>query len=156
MRYKVTVVEDEREKQVGIPMSLWGKDHWSVFAYVHYLCVNHPGGFGEPEPEEVQANLNRHPQFVLSRFGTVMDGAKWGIRLKDGVELPGPDYDEYDCLDDAEREGLMDNKGTGLHRSYKMTNYGNEVAGELMAHKANGGNFADFIPSVVGETEEGG
>ena len=64
----------------------------------------------------------------------------WG----DGTELPGPDYDEWDCLEDAEAEGLIENVGTGINPIYRMTDRGNEVAGLLRSHKSNGGSFSNF------------
>ena len=39
------------------------------------------------------------------------DGACFGIRLAGGVTLPGPDYNEWDCLADAEHEGLITSVG---------------------------------------------
>ena len=134
---------------MSIEMARWGRDHWSVFAYVEHLCVNGVGGkpgYGVPDLRRIQANLNRHSELTSADpiFGTPHDGAAYGIRLGDGTELPGPDYDEWDCLEDAEREGLIENVGTGIHPVFRMTDLGNEVAGLLRSHKANGGSLSTF------------
>lgn len=127
-----------------IPMTEWGKDHWSVFAYIENRCVDAIGGIGRPDLRHVQCNVNRHPGLVsYSLLGSPHDGADHGIRLKDR-ELPGPDYDEWDCIDDMEHAGLLEHVGTGINPAYKMTPLGSEVIAALRKHKANGGNFASF------------
>ena len=55
------------EKQPTIAkynMDLWGKDHWSVFAYIHDLCVNSLDNIGTPDLRRIQCNLGRHPGLV--------------------------------------------------------------------------------------------
>ena len=123
---------------------MWGKDHWSTFAYLETKCVNDPKGLGKPNPLQIQTNHNRHPH-----MGNHHDGSGHSIRLKGGVELPGSDYDEWDCLDDAERLCLIENVGSGINRLYKFTEFGMKIAGQLRAHKMRGGNFADFQPNLA-------
>ena len=122
----------------GIPMVEWGEDHWSIFAYIETRCVDYQG---KPNPLHIQTNRYRHPA-----MGNTHDGSAYSIRLKNR-ELPGPDYDEWDCLDDCEREGLLENIGTGINRAYKLTDKGLKIAAELRAFKANGGTFARFVPA---------
>ena len=141
-------------------MERWGRDHWSVLALVESWCVEGVGGtpgYGKPDFRKIQTNMNRHAG-VLSYdpiFGQPEDGAHYGIRLRDGTELAGPEYDEWDCLDDAEREGLIENVGTGFNPVFKMTDRGNMVFGLLRSHKANGGSFGTFdvMPHLEGVQE---
>jgi hypothetical protein len=71
--------------------------------------------------DQIRCDRHRHPMFYSAKrrviaFGTDADGAKYPTRLKterpgeDGrwgvVELPG--HDDYDCLDDTIREGLIE------------------------------------------------
>lgn len=128
----------------GVPMGKWGKDHWSLLAYIEAVCVDSIKGIGKPNAHRVQTNHNRHPL-----MGNPFDGAEFGIRLKGGEELPGPDYDEWDCFDDLETVGLIQNLGSGLHRAYKFTNFGNIIVGQLRKHKTEGGNFAEFEPDLT-------
>ena len=127
----------------GIPMHKWGKDHWSTFAYIETRCVDGMRGLGKPKPAHIQTNHNRHPF-----MGNVHDGSAYGIRLKGGETLPGPDYDEWDCIDDMENNGLINNIGTGINPVYRMTKRGNHIAGHLRAYKTQGGNYATFYPEM--------
>lgn len=115
----------------------WGRDHYSVLLYIETCCVD---GHGRPDGRHVQANHNRHPM-----MGNPLDGAAHGIRLADRV-LPGPDYDEWDCLDDFETYGLIENIGTGLQRRYRLTDTGKAVAAQIRGHRADGGGVAGFEP----------
>jgi hypothetical protein len=96
----------------------WGKDHWTTFAYVETRWVDHRGMLSH---DQMRCDRQRHPMFYSAKrrpilFGTDADGAKYPTRLKtetraaDGrwgmVELTG--HDDYDCLDDAIREGLVE------------------------------------------------
>ena len=122
----------------------WGKDHWSVFAYVETCVVDQNGLL---DRRRVQANLNRHPHFAGGlASGSQIDGAAYPIRLRNGETLPGPDYDEWDCIDDLELHGLVENIGTGLNRCYRLTFLGENLAGQVRAHKGRGKGFGTFEP----------
>ena len=137
-------LEQESKQKPKYPMEQWGKDHWSTFAYIHNRCVNSTNnGVGIPEPKHIQCNLNRHPGLIYSMFGDTRSGEKYGIRLKDR-ELPGLDYDEWDCIEDIVNEGLLKDVGTGINPAFKMTDFGNHVISILLKHKTKGGYFSDF------------
>ena len=131
-----------------IPPALWGKDHYSTLTYIETRCVESINGVGSPKIRQIQTNFNRHPYFDNSHpaIGQHIDGADYPIRLKDGIELAGPLYDEWDVLDDLERWGLIENVGTGFQRVYRFLDEGNRIVGQLRAHKTRGGNYADFVP----------
>lgn len=128
---------------IPIPIELWGKDHWSVLAYVEARCVNTTDGIGKPDPRNIQTNHHRHPF-----MGNLTDGSQYSIRLKGGKTLPGPDYDEWDVLDDLEHFGLIENVGSGINRAYRMQPLGNDLVGQLRTYKTQGGDYADFCPVV--------
>ena len=134
-------------KERGIPMSRWGQDHWQVFAYIESVCVER-SGLCWPDRRKIQANHNRHP-LLVHYPNPDLDGAHWPIRLKGEEELPGPDYDEWDCIEDLEREGLLRNVGTGVNPAYRMTEAGSAIAGQLRRHKANGGDYKEFEPEMT-------
>ncbi len=101
-----------------VPIARWGRDHWTTLAYVETRWVDHRGMLSH---DQMRCDRQRHQMFYAAKrrpimLGTDADGAKYPTRLKtetpgeDGrwgvVELPG--HDDYDCLDDAIREGLIE------------------------------------------------
>lgn len=128
------VVEEPR-----VPIEQWGADHWSTFAYIETRCVDHGGA---PDIRHMRCDSDRHPQFAH----VVSPGnKKYPTRYKGG-ELT--DHDDWDCMDDCELLGLIENKGTGLHRVYKLTALGRMVAAQLRQHKMDKGTFATFAPRI--------
>jgi hypothetical protein len=117
-----------------VPVAVWGKDHWSMLAYIECRCVDHRG---VPARARMRTDARRHPGLVVRVFTK-----QYPTRLAGGVELA--DHDDWDCADDIEAAGFIEIKGTGIHPVWKMTAEGNRVAGLLRAHKTNGGNFAEF------------
>lgn len=123
-----------------IPMARWGKDHWSLLAYVETVCVDK---HGEIDLQRMRCDADRHPQYVYLRgFGDELHSEKYPTLLRDG-ELP--DHDDWDCLDDLENAGLVENVGFTMRPKYAMTDRGHEIAAALRKHKATGGQYAKFV-----------
>ena len=126
-----------------IPMSKWGKDHWSTLAYLETLAVDYKG-WAIPVNAMMRTNEIRHPH-LLGNTGfssDALNGGGYPTRLKEG-EVKG--HDDWDCVDDAIEEGLVEDVGTGLNRAYKFTKLGKEVMAKLRQFKMDGGNFGDFV-----------
>ena len=105
-----------------IPVEEWGKDHWALLGYAAHCAVNCEG--------------------VLD-FGKMRrDGKKYPTYLKEGV---AEGHTDYDCLDDLEREGILENVGTGLNPVARLTPKGLEAWQQLSAHKQDGKRFKDFV-----------
>jgi hypothetical protein len=119
----------------------FGKDHWSLLAYIETVCVDHQG---TPELWRMRCNEETHPGHMGS-FST--SGKAYATRTKTR-EIPG--HDDWDCADDLEAAGLIRVFGTGINPLFWMTELGLRIAGELRAHKAKGGMFADFVPKEAG------
>jgi hypothetical protein len=143
----------------SIPLVEWGKDHWSLLAYVETRVVDHHGYLD-----------SRHLR---------KEGDTYPTRLREGATEPG--HSDLDCLADLVAEGLIepgegttpggrvlsavherrvrrDTRGRFRHpamklawqtRRYQLTARGEAIAGELRAHKGRGGNFAGFRPTVL-------
>ena len=114
----------------------FGKDHWSTFAYIETRIVDH-GGI--PHRPHMRCHGDRHPLLVLPG----QDGREHPTRLRDGTALTH--HDDWDCIDDLEREGLLFNIGSSINPCYRLTDEGSKVAARLRAHKGAGGNFAGFV-----------
>lgn len=144
-RYEMTRAakpEPLTPKDAGVSMDRWGKDHWSILLYIESICVNGADGIGTPDRERVQCNPKRHPGLVAyTPTGELLDGSEFGIRLYGGKKLPGPDYDEWDCIFDLECYGLVESLGTGIHPEYRMTEWGIRAAAVLHKYKAQGGQL---------------
>ena len=124
-----------------IPISKFGKDHWSTFAYIETRIVDYRG---EPDKNHMRCDKDRHPAHV--HMGTT-DDKKYPTRLKGGTELY--DHDDWDCLDDLVEASLLAEPpewGTGLYPVYELTQTGVQVAAQLRDHRANKGNYANFEP----------
>lgn len=129
-----------------VPMDRWGKDHWSTFAYIETRVVDYGG---EPDLRHMRTDVSLHPNMGPHECvggGLPIDSAKHPTRLRDGASASP--HDDWSCLDDAEAAGLLENVGSGANRRYRLTDHGLAVAASLRAHKAGGGSFATFLPSV--------
>jgi len=128
-----------------IPISKWGKDHWSTFAYLETLAVDGgKDGWAIPVRERMRTHEIRHPHLLgNSGFGSEsFHASKYPTRLKEG-EVKG--HDDWDCIDDMVKEGLLEDVGSGLNRAFTFTKLGKECASKLRQHKMEGNNFGTFV-----------
>lgn len=87
-----------------VPMHLWGRDHWTTFAYAASVATS---GKREIDKDKMRTDRGRHPHGTGRRsaaFAT-SDGADYPTRLRGGQELR--DHDDWDCLEDAVAAGLL-------------------------------------------------
>jgi hypothetical protein len=133
----------------AVPMALWGKDHWSTFAYIETRCVDHEG---VPNREHMRCTPKIHPG--LTNSANQSFSTDYPTRLKGGIHEGKPlsvekkDHDDWSCLEDAESAGLLINIGTGINPVFRLTDLGRKVADQLRLHKSNGGRFATFEPQL--------
>lgn len=113
----------------------FGQDHWSTFGYIETRIVDHKG---VPNKLHMRCNHSRHPAFAHEGG----DAVRYPTRLRGDAVKPG--HDDWDCLEDCELAGLLENVGTGINPMYALTNYGRQIASFLREHKARGGSWADF------------
>jgi len=138
-----------------IPIKKWGKDHWSTFAYLETLAVDGgKGGWAIPVRERMRTNELTHPHLLGSiGYSTEpLHSSKYPTRLREG-EVKG--HDDWDCVDDMVKEGLLKDVGSGLNRAFTFTKLGKKVAGELRKHKMEGKNFGEFVLQKDGEVNHG-
>jgi phosphate-selective porin len=138
----------------SVPISEWGKDHWSTLAYLETCAVDHDG--------------------YVDKRKMRGDGVKYLTRLRriDPEQVNEElDHSDWDCLTDMMTEGLIEpaegrtamgrllmadletraqkfktTSGRNETRQIRFTAKGLAIAGALRAHKANGGNFTAFVP----------
>jgi len=130
------------EQTAHVEMARWGKDHWSTLAYIETRIVDYSG---EPDRRHMRCDVDRHPGLGHHVEGAY-DGEKYPTKLWNWVELH--DHDDWDCLEDAEAEGLLENVGSGMFPVFALSELGKKVCAALRAHKQNGGNFGEFVYEV--------
>ena len=127
----------------------FGKDHWSLFAYIETRCVDHKGVLDLAHLRTKNPALNSPsfpamgPQSWNPDYGTRLSGYFKDDGTKDESRKLN-DHDDLDCFDDLEEVGYIENAGSGLNPACVMTKVGSKVAAKLREHKASGKHFATF------------
>jgi len=122
-------------KQNIIPIQKWGKDHWSLLAYIESCTVDYNG---ELNLRKMRVNSTKRP----FGNGTGIEWQNsWSTILKEGMEIG---HDDIDVLEDLISTELVENLGTLINPRVKLTANGIEIAHEIRKHKAKGGSFKTF------------
>jgi hypothetical protein len=140
-----------RSKNKSVPITDWGKDHFSLLGYVECRCVDNKG---ELDRRHLRCNIGTHPILAGSVYrdpGLMKWNPEYGTRLKgyflkNGKTDPSKrlgSHDDWDCFDDLETAGLIEIISV-VNGFVRMTPFGTEVATKLRKHKAKGGMFATF------------
>ena len=123
-----------------VEVARFGKDHWSALAYVECCAVDNKGML---DNRRMRCDADRHPGLINPMLDSVQVHNKYPTFLAGGEELP--DHDDWDCLDDLEAAGFIEQRGTGIHPVIVMTDLGREVVTAIRKHKATqDGNFSNF------------
>lgn len=140
---KVLVEEQPMRK---VPVEEWGKDHWSLLAYVEVRCVDNKGTLAK---HHMRCNTKTHPGHyagmtlmpVHNPDGSYMYSTKLGMSVE-------PEHDDWDCLDDLETGGFITIGGTGLYPIVALTDAGRVMAGKIREWKGRGEghSFGNFQP----------
>lgn len=134
-----------------IPASEFGKDHWSLLAYVESRCVNHAGAL---DRSQMRCNPERRPLLASRHHVSRGWNPSWGTRLRRHFDKKDPSrqipwHDDWDVLDDLEAAGLVEVVST-VNGWVRLTDLGIRVAAALRAFKASGGHFAHFdLPEAL-------
>jgi hypothetical protein len=133
----------------SVPVELFGKDHYSLLAYIETRCVDHDGIL---DHRHMRCNVETHPLQYRAVIATIQQwNPDWGTRLKGywkddktkDQALKLPHHDDWDCLDDLAAIGIV--KIISMVNGFvQMTDKGNKLVAQLRAFKTKGGEFADF------------
>lgn len=130
----------------SIPIEQFGKDHWSLFAYVETRAVDYKGFLDIVHlrtKNTAIATTLLGQNFWKPEYGTRLKGYFKTDDTKDDSKLLR-NHDDHDCLDDLEAAGLLENVGTLVNPYAELTKEGRRVASLLREHKSKGGQFAEF------------
>ncbi len=126
----------------------FGKDHWSLLAYIETRCVDY-GGILNKAHLRIKNPVNQALSIMNSQSSWSPD---YGTRLSGYFKNDGnkdktrqlKNHDDLDCQTDLEDAGYIENMGTGLNPACKMTKLGSQVASLLRQHKTDGKHYASF------------
>lgn len=139
-----------------VPALKFGKDHWSLLAYIETLCVDGKNGVGAIDHRRVRCNEVSH-----SPLKGVYDGRAWkpsyGTRLSGFFDYPERadsakaaqagyqllTHDDWDCLDDLESAGYVEILSM-VNGFVRLKPDGIRVSALLRKHKVEGGMYANF------------
>lgn len=150
-----TNLMDTKTTHAPTPVSCFGKDHWSLLAYVESRCVDGNKGVGTLARPHLRANPATHPLLAhatptgwkdtystrLKGFFAFDERADVDKAMNAGLMLRG--HDDWDCLDDLQDAGFVEILSLA-NGQVRMTDAGLDAAAQLRRHKARGGMFASF------------
>jgi hypothetical protein len=122
----------------------FGTDHWSTFAYADTCAVDYNGNI---DISKLRVNELKRP---IKSNGCGWK-PEWGTRNNKGV-ITDHDHDDIDCLDDLEAIGLL-KTGTLVNQYVALTELGLKVIAELRLHKSKGGQYRNFVSSILVKSE---
>lgn len=140
-----------------VAMKDFGKDHWSVLAYVETLCVDGDGGVGQVDYKRLRVNEKTHP-LLAKNFSMTKRRWKgdWGTRLRGfwpdatgrtDLKRQIRAHDDVNCMEDLEDAGLIVySTASGV---VTLTNLGRRISSMIREHKTKGGHFATFEFDMV-------
>jgi len=138
----------------NIPVERWGKDHWSTLAFIEVLCVDYKGLLSDKHRRSLRCNPKTHPAsgYWLGKprweksYGTRLKGF-YTDNGKPRPQLQLQSHDDWDCIEDMEAAGVLENNGSAINPMFKLTEQGLRYCAALRRFKANGGTFAKFDPA---------
>jgi hypothetical protein len=131
--------------------SQFGRDHWTLLAYIESMCVNGAQGVGtlgrtkmrcEPEAHSIHKNAMQWKPSYSTRLK--------GYAAKHAPDNQSMGHDDWHCLDDFEAADYVQ-VVSHIMGTVTLKPEGIRVSALLRAHKANGGQFGQFeLPITKG------
>lgn len=120
-----------------IQESRFGKDHWSLLAYIGTRCQDHKGVLNPKHLRIKHPALRTGHRAWKPEYGTRLAGY-WREDGTTNGDLLLPDHDDMDCFDDLEKAGYIKSFGTGLNPACILTKKGLSAIQRLIEHKQMG------------------
>lgn len=135
-----------------IPMSNWGKDHWSCLGYIESVITECSGFQVGSDARMRQGRYHfrimfeecPHPRRPSKAPFAIPMEPKHGSRLKDGSFVEG--HDDWHCVQDMANEGLFVEMVGDVEPKVMLhlSDKGRTLAEKLRKHKGSGGSFGTF------------
>jgi len=146
------LINDGYEMIVGtgdcvIPITQWGKDHWSTLLYLECRTVDNSGVI---DNRHMRCNQLLHSMFMYFDDYTIQpDGSMYPTVLRNKVKVDM--HDDWSCMRDMIELGLCracyKESETGLRPTkvvVELTLLGCTYAAAVRKHKSNGGVYSTF------------
>lgn len=121
----------------SVTFERFGKDHWSMLAYIETCCINSKDSIGCIDYRRIRVNSNRHP-LLATRPGWE---DSYGTITNDGIIIW---HDDVDCMNDLEDEGFIEVMSL-INGAVLLTPLGGSMCKRLRDYKASGGKYNDFV-----------
>lgn len=123
-----------------IEIGKWGRDHWSTLLYLETRCVDYRGQIAI---EKMRTDGTIHPQYL--HRGRDAHG-KYPTILRDGSKVD--DHDDWSCVEDMEREGLLKQIGWSRNPRVRLTEKGWECVSQIRQWRASERTLDSFEPKI--------
>ena len=136
-----------------IPITMWGKDHWSTLAYIDSVIAEH-SFYPITIDSHMRTKRETYDYFLMNKakkFGFItqpyynfLSSDAYGTKLNDGTTVMA--HDDYSCIVDFAKEGLLniDENSIITNKKIKFSDKGLTVMNCLHKHKVNGGTYSNF------------
>lgn len=139
------------------PIERWSKGHWSTLAYIDTVMVD-CGGFQIGLDARMKTNRRNFrvfqercptPKRPWPKQMAISMRPEHATRLKDGAQIDS--HDDWACLQDMAAAGFFNEfpKDINVGTTVTFSDKGRTIVNALRAHKANGGQFAQFEVAAV-------
>ena len=122
-----------------IPISMWGKDHWSTLLYVECRCVDNKGKL---DRRQMRCDSDLHPALDANARILGSDRKKYPTLLKDKTKVLN--HDDWNCIEDLQMMGFLSYAGGILGATIMLADKGWKIAGKLRRWRAEGGKIGEF------------
>jgi len=131
-------METTTEKKTAYTEAEFGKQHWSLLAYLETQVVDKrfPIDFRHMSCNEKKRGINNGAPFGWEN--------KWSTANNKGEQLI-LGHDDIDCFEELETEGFIKNNGTLLNMCPELTDKGWKCISQIREFKGKGGNYIDFV-----------
>ena len=135
-----------------IPIEYWGRDHWSLLAYIGSVMIEVAGfqvGFDERMRQNrrnyrVMMEECKKPKRISRIAPSGIVGCMWKpeytSRLNNGIS---ENHDDWSCVQDMVHFGILKGK-CQPNEILHFTRKGRSLYNKLIKHKQTGGQFSNF------------
>lgn len=139
-----------------VPIEQFGKDHWSLLAYIETCCVESFDECGQVIHDRMRTNPDRNIELGATKqsmsgntwkdeYSTRLKSFPWSKNEKEKAKHRVSGHDDWDCIDDLEKAGFV-RLISYVNGFIEITEAGLAMTAKIRAHKAGGGYFSNFTP----------